>query len=128
MITSRRNRFRISPTPAIFYLANPFRLSVLIPVLRNIEQLLNETSRDGLLIYVSPFHSELIDRETRMRQVDKGIYQRALQILTGFTMIHGPSLEATSRRICLFWGEGETSTKPSSPATGLSVSSREKKT
>lgn len=68
--------FRIPPTPTVFYLYNSFRPPVLIPVLRNIEKSLSESPRDVLLIYVSPFHGELIERETRMRQVDQGIYHK----------------------------------------------------
>ena len=68
--------FEIPPIPTVFYLANPFRPPVLVPVLHNIEKSLDEVPRDVLLIYVTPFHGELIERETRMRQVDEGTYHR----------------------------------------------------
>jgi len=68
--------FRIPPVSAVIYLNNPFRPPILIPVLRNIEKSLCEAPRDVLLIYVTPFHGELIERETRMRQVGQGTYHK----------------------------------------------------
>lgn len=68
--------FTILPVPTVFFLYNPFRPPVLIPVLRKIEKSLSDRPRDVLLIYVAPFHGEAIERETRLRQVGQGTYHK----------------------------------------------------
>lgn len=64
------------PVATVFWMYNPFRPPVLIPVLRKIEKSLSEVPRDLILVYVAPFHAQLVERETRMRQVEQGTYYK----------------------------------------------------
>ena len=64
------------PIPTVFWMYNPFRPPVLIPVLRNLEKSLSAVQRDVILVYLTPSHGQLIERETRMRQVGQGRYHK----------------------------------------------------
>ena len=64
------------PVPTVFWMNNPFRPPVLIPVLRNIGKSLSEVPRDLILVYLTPFHAQLVECETRMRQVEHGTYHK----------------------------------------------------
>jgi SAM-dependent methyltransferase len=62
--------------PTVFFMFNPFRPPVLIPVLRKLNQSLIEAPRDVILIYVGAFHAHLIESETKMRQVQEGPHHK----------------------------------------------------
>jgi len=64
------------PVATVFWMYNPFRPPVLVPVLRNIEKSLSDAPRDVILVYVTPSHAQLIERETRLRQVSQGTYHK----------------------------------------------------
>jgi hypothetical protein len=70
------SQFVIPTVPTVFFLYNPFRPPVLIPVLRNIDKSLSDDPRDVLFVYVAAFHAQLIERETRMCQVGQGPYHK----------------------------------------------------
>jgi hypothetical protein len=59
--------FVIPAIPTVFFLFNPFRPPVLIPVLRGLDRSLRNSPRDVLLIYVGAFYAQLIEHETKLR-------------------------------------------------------------
>jgi len=70
------SQYAFPPVPTVFFMFNPFRPPVLIPVLRNLNRSLMGAPRDVILIYVGPFHAHLIERETKMRQVQEGPHHK----------------------------------------------------
>jgi SAM-dependent methyltransferase len=70
------SRYAFPPMPTVFFMFNPFRPPVLIPVLRKLNQSLVEAPRDVILIYVGAFHAHLIQRETKLRQVQEGPHHK----------------------------------------------------
>jgi SAM-dependent methyltransferase len=72
--------FKFPLTPLVLYLSNPFRPAVLIPVLQNLQASLDAHPRDALLLYVAPYHAELIERETMMKCVATSSYHNTYQI------------------------------------------------
>lgn len=73
------SRFVIPAAPTAFFLFNPFRPPVLIPVhpvLRNVNKFLTEAPRNVILIYVGPFHAQLIESETSILKVDEGPHHK----------------------------------------------------
>ena len=73
--------FMMPPVPTVFWMYNPFRPPVLVPVLRNIERSLRDAPRDVILAYVAPFHAQLVEHETRLRQVEQGTYHNLYRFL-----------------------------------------------
>lgn len=70
------SRFVIPAAPTAFFLFNPFRPPVLIPVLRNVNKCVTEALLDVILIYVGPFHAQLIESETSILKVDEGPHHK----------------------------------------------------
>jgi len=69
-------QFVLPRAPTVFFLYNAFGPPVLVPVLRNLEKSLGDAPRDVFLVYVSAFHAQLVERETRMWQVGQGTYHK----------------------------------------------------
>jgi SAM-dependent methyltransferase len=72
--------FAIPEVPTVFFLFNPFRPPVLIPVLRNIHKSICDIPRDVILIYVGPFHAHLIEQETKLRQVQESPHHKMYRV------------------------------------------------
>ena len=66
--------FELPLTPLVLYLFNPFRPSVLIPVLQRLQRSLISHPRDVTLIYAAPFHAGLIEQETELKCVEQALY------------------------------------------------------
>jgi hypothetical protein len=64
------------PVPTVFWMYNPFGPPVLLHVLRNIEKSFREMPHDALLVYVAPFHAQLVEGQTTMQQVGEGGYHK----------------------------------------------------
>jgi len=69
--------FEIPLTPIVLYLFNPFRPAVLSLVLQRLQYSLNSHPRDVTLIYAGPFHADLIEKETRLRCVERSVYHNS---------------------------------------------------
>jgi SAM-dependent methyltransferase len=70
------SQYAFPPVPTVFFMFNPFRPPVLIPVLRKLNHSLIEAPRDVILIYVGAFHAHLIENETKIRQVQEGQHHK----------------------------------------------------
>jgi Histone methylation protein DOT1 len=66
--------FELPLTPLVLYLFNPFRPAVLSLVLQRLQRSLNSHPRDVILIYMSPFHSGLVEQHTALRCIEQSIY------------------------------------------------------
>jgi hypothetical protein len=66
--------FEVPLRPLVVYLFNPFRPSVLIPVLQRLQRSLDSHPRDAILIYAAPFHAGLIEQETALKCVEQATY------------------------------------------------------
>ena len=63
--------FQFPLTDLVLYLFNPFGPGVLTPVLQNLQRSIESHPRNVLLIYMSPFHGDLIERETSLKCVER---------------------------------------------------------
>jgi len=72
--------YRFPLTPLVLYLCNPFRPAVLVPVLQNLQASLDSHPRDALLLYVAPYHADLVERETILKCVAKSSYHNTYRI------------------------------------------------
>jgi Histone methylation protein DOT1 len=72
-------QFAFPPAPTVFFMFNPFRPPVLVPVLRNLHASLSTAPRDVILIYVGAFHAHLIESETELRTIDEGPHHKTLR-------------------------------------------------
>lgn len=66
--------YELPLTPLVLYLFNPFRPSVLIPVLQRLQRSLDANPRDVTLLYLAPFHASLIEEHTALKCVEQSIY------------------------------------------------------
>ena len=66
--------FDFPASPLVLFLANPFGPGVLVPVLRRLEASLGCHPRDVILLYATPDHGHLIERETRLTCVERSVY------------------------------------------------------
>jgi len=73
--------FMFPPLPTVLFLFNPFGPAVLSPVLRNLQNSLESHPRDAILIYVAPFHGNLIERETTLKCVERSTYHNTYRVL-----------------------------------------------
>jgi len=66
--------FEFPSGPLVLYLFNPFGPNVLRPLMQNLQRSLDADLRDVLLIYMSPFHGDLIEQETALRCIAHDTY------------------------------------------------------
>ncbi len=66
--------FEFPTLPLVLFLANPFGPGVLVPVLRRLQASLASHPRDTIILYAAPFHSDLVERETRLTCVERSVY------------------------------------------------------
>jgi hypothetical protein len=72
--------FEFPDTPLVLYLFNPFAADVLRPLLQNLQRSLESNPRNVLLIYMAPFHGDLIENETTLRCIDRGAYHNTYSL------------------------------------------------
>jgi hypothetical protein len=66
--------FEFPASPFVLFLSNPFGAGVLVPILRRLRQSLENNPRDVIIVYVAPRHGDLIERETTLTCVERGVY------------------------------------------------------
>jgi len=74
--------FEFPASPLVLFLANPFGPGVLVPVLRNLQTSLASHPRDTIVLYVAPFHGDLVERETRLTCVERSVYHNTYRTPT----------------------------------------------
>jgi hypothetical protein len=74
--------FEFPPVPLVIYLFNPFGPGVLVPVLRNLQRSLGSQPRDAVLIYIAPFHGDLVEQETMLKCVERSTYHNTYRVLS----------------------------------------------
>jgi SAM-dependent methyltransferase len=74
------SEFEFPPGPLVIYLFNPFGPGVLVPVLRNLQRSLDAQPRDVVLIYIAPFHGDLVERETMLKCVERSTYHNTYRV------------------------------------------------
>jgi Histone methylation protein DOT1 len=73
------SQYVFPPMPTVFFMFNPFRPPVLVPVLRNLNRSLIDAPRDVILIYLGAFHSHLVESETNMRQMQESPHHKVFR-------------------------------------------------
>lgn len=74
--------FEFPSVPLVIYLFNPFGPGVLVPVLRNLQRSLGSQPRDAVLIYIAPFHGDLVEQETMLKCVERSTYHNTYRVLS----------------------------------------------
>jgi hypothetical protein len=74
--------FEFPLVPLFLYFFNPFGRPVLTAVLRNLQRSLGIRPRDVILVYLAPFHGDLIESETALRCVDRSRYHNTYRLNT----------------------------------------------
>jgi hypothetical protein len=72
--------FEFPAQPTVVFLFNPFRPPVLVPVLRHLQASLERDPRDVLLLYSGSFHGDMVERETRLRCVERSEYHNLYRV------------------------------------------------
>jgi len=66
--------FEFPLSPLVILLANPFGPAVLVSVLRGLQASLASNPRDAIILYSTPDHGDLIERETTLVCVERSVY------------------------------------------------------
>jgi SAM-dependent methyltransferase len=66
--------YQFADRPTVVFMFNPFRPAVLVPVLRNLQESIDQYRRDVILLYASPFHDRVVEEETELRLVSRQAY------------------------------------------------------
>jgi hypothetical protein len=66
--------FEFPASPFVLFLANPFGPAVLVPILRRLRDALAARPRDVIIVYATPKHGDLIERETTLTCVERSVY------------------------------------------------------
>ena len=73
--------FEFPTGPLVLFLANPFGPGVLVPVLRRLRASLASHPRDAIILYAAPFHSDLVEQETRLTCVERSVYHNTYRTI-----------------------------------------------
>lgn len=79
-IYSDATDFEFPLVPLVIYLYNPFGPGVLVPVLRNLQRSIESHPRDIVLVYIAPFHADLVESETTLRCVERSTYHNVYRL------------------------------------------------
>jgi SAM-dependent methyltransferase len=66
--------FEFPASSFVLFLNNPFGPGVLMPVLRRLRETLATHPRDVIIVYATPWHGDLIERETALICADRSVY------------------------------------------------------
>jgi len=77
--------FEFPASPLVLFLANPFGPGVLVPVLRRLQDSLASHPRDAVILYETPIHGDLIERETALTCIERSVYHNTYRTATSTT-------------------------------------------